>query len=319
MTTSLELINGAHRAIGSLESGELLDAVVANDSLALLNDMLDMWSNDHMLVFCVQDVIHELVSNQNGYTIGQGGMVGAVFTGSIAGTVLTVTALTSGAISVGQTITGTGIAAGTAITSLGTAIGGNGSNALGTYSVQTSQTVASTTITSYAVRPLRINSGFVRIVTATTGVLDYPIEVLNFEDWELIGMKSLPGPWPTHLYYQPSEPLGIINYFPSPGSGEVHLFCDTVLNHFATLQDTVTLPQGFNIAIRYGLAELLMPEYPATAAAAETRALVPKYAEQGRAYIRRTNRRPSPRVHFDPMLRQGRNNDAGWIMHGGFL
>jgi hypothetical protein len=45
--------------------------------------------------------------------------VGAVVTGSISGTTLTVTAVTSGTLYPGQTITGTGIALGTVITALG--------------------------------------------------------------------------------------------------------------------------------------------------------------------------------------------------------
>jgi len=65
-----------------------------------------------------------------------------VFTGSIAGTTLTVTAVTSGTISINTTISGTGITAGTQITALGTGTGGTG-----TYTVSVSQTVSSTTIT----------------------------------------------------------------------------------------------------------------------------------------------------------------------------
>lgn len=67
----------------------------------------------------------------------------AVVTGSIATTTLTVTAVTSGALSVGQTISGSGVTAGTKITALGTGLGGTG-----TYTVDTSQTASSTTITA---------------------------------------------------------------------------------------------------------------------------------------------------------------------------
>lgn len=67
----------------------------------------------------------------------------AVFTGAISTTTLTVSAVTSGTIQVGQPISGTGVTAGTIITALGTGTGG-----VGTYTVGTSQTVASTTITS---------------------------------------------------------------------------------------------------------------------------------------------------------------------------
>jgi hypothetical protein len=65
----------------------------------------------------------------------------AVVTGSIATTVLTVTAVTSGTLTVGSVLSGTGITAGTTIVSFGTGTGG-----AGTYNINTSQTVSSTTI-----------------------------------------------------------------------------------------------------------------------------------------------------------------------------
>jgi len=64
-----------------------------------------------------------------------------VFTGSIATTTLTVTAVTSGSIGVGTYITGTGVTAGTYITALGT-----GTGSTGTYTVSASQTIASRTL-----------------------------------------------------------------------------------------------------------------------------------------------------------------------------
>jgi hypothetical protein len=73
----------------------------------------------------------------------------AVFTGTIndgtppgAGTVMTVTAMTSGTIYLGMEVTGTGVTAGTRITAFGTGTGG-----VGTYTVNTSQEVTSTTLT----------------------------------------------------------------------------------------------------------------------------------------------------------------------------
>jgi hypothetical protein len=67
----------------------------------------------------------------------------AVVTGSISTTTLTVTAVTSGELTVGQTISGTGVTASTKITAFGTGAGG-----AGTYTVDTSQTAGSTTITA---------------------------------------------------------------------------------------------------------------------------------------------------------------------------
>jgi hypothetical protein len=64
-------------------------------------------------------------------------------TGSISTTVLTVSAVTSGALYVGAVLSGTGVTSGTTIASLGTGTGGTG-----TYNVSISQTAASTTITT---------------------------------------------------------------------------------------------------------------------------------------------------------------------------
>ena len=67
----------------------------------------------------------------------------AQLTGSIATTVLTVTAAAGDAISVGMTLVGANVTAGTLITGFGTGTGG-----VGTYTVSTSQTAASAAITA---------------------------------------------------------------------------------------------------------------------------------------------------------------------------
>jgi len=69
--------------------------------------------------------------------------LGAVVTGAIAGTTLTVSAVTSGLLSVGMTISGTGVTPWTVITAFGTGTGGTG-----TYTVSPSQTAGSTSITA---------------------------------------------------------------------------------------------------------------------------------------------------------------------------
>src|SRR6185369_12950724 len=195
VTTPLDLIAKSLSDIGALASGESVEANVANDAFDTLNDMLDQWSNEKMLLPCVQEVIHELTGGTYVYTIGPSGDVGSVITGSISGTTLTVTALTSGALSVGQTVSGTGVLSGTVITSYNTGRGGNGTSALGTYNVNISQTVGSTTLTTYATRPLRINSEFVHIISSMTNTLDYPITILTNEEYELIKIKTLSNPW----------------------------------------------------------------------------------------------------------------------------
>jgi HK97 family phage major capsid protein len=67
----------------------------------------------------------------------------AVVTGTATNTLLTVTAVASGVLAIGQTLTGTNIGAGTTITAFGTGTGG-----VGTYTVSVNNSFASTTITA---------------------------------------------------------------------------------------------------------------------------------------------------------------------------
>lgn len=64
-------------------------------------------------------------------------------TASISGTTMTVAAIGAGTLAVGQVLSGSGVTAGTKISGYGTGAGGTG-----TYTVDTSQTVGSTTITA---------------------------------------------------------------------------------------------------------------------------------------------------------------------------
>ncbi len=69
----------------------------------------------------------------------------AAFTGAIAGTVLTVSAVASGTLYVGQVIAGVGVTVGTTITGFTTGTGG-----VGTYVVSATQTVSSVSMTGAA-------------------------------------------------------------------------------------------------------------------------------------------------------------------------
>lgn len=308
MTTALDIVKRSLIVNGAYAPGDTIDPSDSNDAFDMLNDLLETWSNSTMMVPYITEIIFTLTANVKDYTIGPGGSIGGTFTGSIAGTTLTVSAIPLGDIALGQTITGAGVTAGTKITQFLT-----GAGKTGTYQVTPSQTVGSITMTSSFQRPLRINSAFVRVAT-----LDYPVTPLNVERWELIGLKSLGGPWPNALYYQPSYPVGNITFWPVPSQGEMHMFAETVLQGFASINDTVTLPQGYNMALRWNLAELLMPEYGKNDPIIN--AMVMKNASDSRAWLKRTNSQPPQEANYpDVLVRSNRRADSAFIYSGGFL
>jgi hypothetical protein len=322
MAQPFDIISRALKDIGALEAGETPTPEAAQDAFDMLNDVLDQWSNESMMVSYKTEIIYPISPGVTQYTIGPGGTIGAVFTGSISGNILTVTAISSGAIALGQTLSGAGITNGTTIVAFQSGAGGN-INEVGTYTLNNSQTVSSTTINSYYQRPLSINSAFVRINTNSNGQpivnggLDYPVAILNVEDYEMIGLKTLAGPWPKALYYQPSETLGNIFVWPNPSQGEMHIFADTLFARYNSINDSIVLPQGFSMALRWCLAERLMPMY---GKASQTQiAMITAFAAQGKATIKRTNMKPIQSARFQDAMLSSRQKDAGWILSGGFF
>lgn len=117
----------------------------------------------------------------------------ASVTGSIATTVLTVTAVGSGTLSVGQTISGSGVTTGTKITALGTGLGGTG-----TYTVDTSQTASSTTVTasaaSSAANAGNSGDGAMGAITVSAGAMAGAYKLTITEPGTNVGNFIVEGP-----------------------------------------------------------------------------------------------------------------------------
>ena len=323
MTTKpIDIISRALKDIGALEAGETPTPDAAQDAFDMLNDLVDQWSNEDMMVSYKSEIVFPVVQGQTQYTIGPTGSINSSFVGSISGTTLTVTGINSGAINLGQFLSGSGVTSGTKIVAFLTGAGNN-INEAGTYQLNISQTVASTTITGYYERPLAIDSSFVRVNTTsngqpiTGGGLDYPISVLNLEQYEMIGLKTLNGPWPKAVYYQPSEILGNIYVWPNPAQGEMHIFVNTLFQRYSTLTDNILLPQGYTMALRWCLAERLMPMYGKVSQVQIQ--MINGFASQAKATVKRTNMKPPQVARYPDALLVGKSKDAGWILTGGFI
>ena len=324
----IEIISRALKDIGALASGETPTADEAQDAFDMLNDLLDQWTNEDMMVFNVTEIIFPIVPGQVQYTIGPDpstlNFIGAAFTGSITGNVLTVTGIQSGAVAQGQTLQGTGILEGTKIVQNLTGAGGN-VNEVGTYllNITYSAPVASQVITAYYQKPLGIDSAYVRINTNSNGTpiinggLDYQIAVIALDDYNSIGLKTLNGPWPKALYFNPNEESGNLFLWPNPAQGEVHMFASTIFRRYDSINDTVVLPQGYSMALRWCLAERLMPMFGKVN---QTQiAMINAYAAQAKATIKRTNMKPMQTARFSDAMLSNRQKDAGWILSGGFF
>ena len=106
-------------------------------------------------------------------------------TGTVSGTVLTVTAVTSGSLGIGAILSGTGIADGTTITALGTGTGG-----IGTYTVDTSQVISSTSISATVGLSLTSDTAY-KFANGTAPVLDTTEGALNILTYNVYSTSPL--------------------------------------------------------------------------------------------------------------------------------
>jgi hypothetical protein len=327
MTQPIDLISRALKDIGALEAGETPTPDAAQDAFDMLNDLVDQWSNENMMVYNVQEIIFPIIPGQIQYTIGPNpstaNFIGAQFTGSIQGNILTVTGITSGAVAQGQTLSGTGILNGTKIVQFLTGDGGN-INEVGTYQLNITYptTLPSQIIQAYYQKPIGIDSAFVRINTQSNGMpvlnggLDYQVGILALENYNQIGLKTLNGPWPTALYFNAGADTGTVTVWPNPSQGEMHLFTTTVFSRYENLYDTIVMPQGYSMALRWNLAERLMPMYGKVNATQIT--MINAYAAQSKSTLKRSNMKPIASASYPTALVTGKAKDAGWILNGGF-
>ena len=71
--TGLDLINRSLRLLGVLASGESASSSEATDGLNSLNDLIDSWSNENLLIPNKLREVFPIVVNQQSYTWGTGG------------------------------------------------------------------------------------------------------------------------------------------------------------------------------------------------------------------------------------------------------
>jgi hypothetical protein len=235
MSKPIDIISRALKDIGALEAGEVPTPDAAQDALEMLNDLIDQWSNEGMMVYNVTEIVFPVISGQTQYTIGPdpstANYIGAAITGTISGKVLTVQAATSGAVALGQTLKGIGInGVATKIVEFLTGAGGN-VNEAGTYRLNLDSTtpapaftasISGTTLNVTAIATGYLGAGatisgtgipagttITSVLSASGGVGTYTISTSLS-----LGSRAMTAtvtPIPITLYYQ--KPLGIDSAF----------------------------------------------------------------------------------------------------------
>lgn len=105
-------------------------------------------------------------------------------------------------------------------------------------------------------RPLQITSAYVRI-----GNTDYALESINGKQYDSIIQKDISGAIPEYIFYDSTNPLGVITIYPKPTTGTLFIRSEKELTNFASLDADNTFPAGWERALIYNLAAEIVSEY----------------------------------------------------------
>lgn len=241
------------------------------------------------------------------------GWAGGVVTGLITfndGETRTATVSNAGVATWAPAITGTPLAAGNQINTTTLTMSANANQTL-----TAADQITYTAPGNFAIpRPLRVRSGYTRITASGNTGLDYWWDVCNLDDYNEIGYKGVPGPWPYLVCYQPTYPYGTLWVYPNPQqAGQVYFWSDVILANLLTPTQTISLPQGYARALKKLLAIELAPEYGKSPSPELLR-----QAWEARQFIKNLNDVPVKKLRYDSALMAGNGKDASFIMHGGF-
>jgi hypothetical protein len=115
--------------------------------------------------------------------------------------------------------------------------------------------------------------------------VSYPLSIATLNDFNQIPVKTLVAGIPNILYVLPNMPNVTLQLWPVPSETmTLNLWSNKLLQSFANLTDTITLPPGYDRALAYCLAEEIGPEFEV-----QVSADIKVKALQARKVIKRTN------------------------------
>jgi len=315
-TTATDIVTGALLNINAFSVGQALDDSTGSTCLQVLNDLLDSLSTDEDFIYTQTENIFSWTPGQYQYTVGN--PIGGTFTAlATSGSPTLTSATVPSGLVVGGTLTDTAAAipSGTTVVSFSASAQTVTMSQNANQTLSALDTITYTTPGDWAIqRPLRIRTSFTRVTTSAAAGLDYFIDVVSFDRYKEIGLKTVPGPWPYIMAYQPTFPLGNLWIYPNPAiAGSAYFYTDYILEQFANLTQSVNMPQGYARALKKLLALELAPIFGKT----PSPQLILQ-AKEAKSLLKDLNAEPVPTLRYDSDLIYSRHTDASFIVTGGF-
>jgi hypothetical protein len=155
------------------------------------------------------------------------------------------------------------------------------------------------------VRPLTINTGRGAAYLMDSNQNRYPVNVVEQDEWNMIGLLNETSNLPDTLFYDPQYPLGIVNIFPLPLQAFTVYFDSRLqIADMPTLATLFSLPPGYSSAIRNNLACRLWGFFKQ----GDPTPWLAQMAMRSLAAIKRTNIRQSPSTYDSAIVSRAKSS-----------
>lgn len=107
-------------------------------------------------------------------------------------------------------------------------------------------------------RPVKIEAASV-----ASGGIDSPLEIVDSIGWESTPEKAAQSVYVQKLYCDYAYPQSSVYIAPIPRlGGTLEMWAFIIIAAFTDVNQTVDLPPGYEMAVRYNFALAILPEYP---------------------------------------------------------
>src|SRR5262252_9114901 len=122
-------------------------------------------------------------------------------------------------------------------------------------------------------RPIKIEAASV-----ASGGIDSPLAIVDSAGWEQVPEKQMQSVYVKVLYCDYAYPTSSVYIAPIPRlGGSLEIWIYVIIPQFATVNDSIDLPPGYEDALRYAFAVALLPEFPRSQADPSLPALAQSY------------------------------------------
>lgn len=145
-------------------------------------------------------------------------------------------------------------------------------------------------------RPTRIEKVMLQYPQGSNPTLNLPVPILNIDQYNAFSVPDTQSTIPQFIYIDGEYPARNLYLYPVPTLvNSLNIYTWEQLESFASLDDSLSFPDGYERALRYNLAVDLAPEY-----GIDPLATVVQRAVDSKASIAAMNNSYTPLLRSDP-------------------